>query len=112
MNDDELVDALKAVAHPLRLKILQSLSGTERNVGDIDAVAAIGQPALSQQLAVLRAAGLVLTRKEAKQVFYRLDEGRMAIVAEAVGDLARKPKPAKAASRRAPASVARFARLG
>lgn len=112
MNDEELVEALKAVAHPLRLKILQALSGTERSVGDIDAVAAIGQPALSQQLAVLRTAGLVSTRREAKQVHYRLDERRMAAVAEAIGDLTSSAKPPQVPSRRAPASVARFARLG
>ena len=33
MTDEELVDALKALAHPVRLRILQALSGTERNVG-------------------------------------------------------------------------------
>ena len=36
MTGDELVDALKAVAHPVRLRILQTLAGTERNVGEID----------------------------------------------------------------------------
>ena len=66
MTGDELVDALKAVAHPVRLRILQTLAGTERNVGEIDEAADIGQPTLSQQLAVLRNAGLVTTRKDAK----------------------------------------------
>ena len=61
MNDDDLVAALKAVAHPVRLRILQTLSGAERNVGEIDDAAEIGQPTLSQQLAVLRGAGLVAT---------------------------------------------------
>ena len=54
MTDEELVDALKALAHPVRLRILQALSGTERNVGEVDDIAAIGQPTLSQQLGFKR----------------------------------------------------------
>ncbi|HCJ22226.1 MAG TPA: transcriptional regulator, partial [Erythrobacter sp.] len=77
MNDDDLVAALKAVAHPVRLRILQTLSGAERNVGEIDDAAEIGQPTLSQQLAVLRGAGLVATRKDAKLVYYRIDETKL-----------------------------------
>ena len=88
MNDDDLVAALKAVAHPARLRILQTLSGAERNVGEIDEAAAIGQPPLSQQLAVLRNAGLVTSRKDAKRGFYRIDDQRVAAVSAALGGLA------------------------
>ena len=66
MTDEEVVDSLKALAHPVRLRIMQALTGTERNVGEIDDAAEIGQPTLSQQLAVLRNVGLVKTRKDAK----------------------------------------------
>ena len=41
MTQDELIDGLKAVAHPVRLRILQTLSGVERNVGEIDDAAAL-----------------------------------------------------------------------
>ena len=69
-----LIEELKAIAHPLRLRILEVLREGERNVGEIEEVAQIGQPALSQQLGVLRKAGLVETRKEAKLVYYSLGE--------------------------------------
>ena len=57
MTDEKLVDALKALAHPVRMRIMQALTGAELNVGEIDETAAIGQPTLSQQLAVLRNVG-------------------------------------------------------
>lgn len=64
--------------------ILSCLRAGERTVGDIEAVTAIGQPALSQQLAELRRAELVLTRREAKQVFYRLADEKTATCVAAI----------------------------
>ncbi len=68
ITEDDLIEALKALAHPLRFRILTALAAGERNVGEIEQVTAISQPGLSQQLGVLRKAGLVDTRKEAKLV--------------------------------------------
>jgi DNA-binding transcriptional ArsR family regulator len=111
MTDDELVDALKALAHPVRLRIMKALSGTERNVGEIDDAADIGQPSLSQQLAVLRNAGLVKTRKEAKLVYYRIDDGRLAKVSAATGRLGAMPTEPVRYSRQPAPGVANFAKL-
>jgi len=72
MNEEDLIEALKALAHPLRWRLLSALVAGERNVGEIETATGIGQPGLSQQLGVLRKAGLVETRKEAKLVFYSL----------------------------------------
>ena len=112
MTDDELVEAFKAVAHPVRLRILQVLAGAERNVGEIDEAAEIGQPSLSQQLAVLRNAGLVATRKQAKLVFYRIEEDKLAAMATVLGGFASVALEPQRASRRPAAGVANFARLG
>jgi len=65
-------EKLKVFAQPLRLMILSCLLRGERNVGEIADSTGIGQPALSQQLAELRRANLVRTRREAKQVWYAL----------------------------------------
>ncbi len=111
MTDDELVDALKALAHPVRLRIMQALSGAERNVGEIDAAADIGQPTLSQQLAVLRNAGLVKTRKDAKLVYYRIDDSRLAKVARATGALGGLSAAPLRQSRQPAPGVANFAKL-
>lgn len=111
MSDDKLVDALKALGHPVRLRIMRVLSATERNVGEIDEVAQIGQPTLSQQLAVLRNAGMVKTRKEAKLVYYRIDRNRLGEMSAAIGDF-RGPDTARAeVSRPSSPGVANFAKL-
>lgn len=118
MTDNaEMVEALKAVAHPLRLRILRALAQSKRSVGEIDDVAAIGPPALSQQLAVLRNSGLVTTRREAKLVFYRLDQSRIAALATLLADLAGDADALcldapRAPHGKPPSSVASFAPLG
>src|SRR3546814_3521187 len=99
MTDEELVDALKALAHPVRLRIMRALTGAERNVGEIDEAAQVGQPTLSQQLAVLRNAGLVKTRKDAKLVYYRIDDSSLAKVVGATGKLGGDRKRKRLTSR-------------
>ena len=67
-----VTEKLKIYAQPQRLMILSCLLNCERNVSEIGDATGITQPALSQQLAELRRADLVSTRKEAKQVWYML----------------------------------------
>lgn len=109
------IEELKAVAHPLRFRILQSLQGAELNVGEIEAAANIGQPALSQQLGVLRKAGLVETRKDAKLVYYKLASDRFTQIVTVLAGFADKGANAgtdAARSSRNPApGAANFARL-
>ncbi len=70
-------ELLRALAHPLRLQILHAVRAEQLSVGEIEEVTGIGQPGLSQQLAVLRKAELVATQRTGKQVFYRVDGARM-----------------------------------
>jgi len=112
MTDEQLVDALKALAHPVRLRIMQALTGTERNVGEIDEAAEIGQPTLSQQLAVLRNAGLVKTRKDAKLVYYRIDDSKLGKVVDAASELGGFSATPMHHSRQPAPGVANFAKLG
>ena len=112
MTNEELVDALKALAHPVRLRIMQALTGIERNVGEIDDAADIGQPTLSQQLAVLRNAGLVQTRKDAKLVYYRIDESHLAEVVGMTKALGSPQNRPVRSSKKLTSGVANFAKLG
>ena len=66
---------LKALANEKRLMILCLLAEGERSVGDINALVDLSQSALSQHLAVLREEGLVLTRRDAQTIHYRLADG-------------------------------------
>ena len=63
---------LKAIANENRLLILCHLAGGEKSVGKLESLIGIRQPTLSQQLARLREAELVTTRREAKTVHYSL----------------------------------------
>lgn len=63
---------LKVLANPDRLMLLCQLSHGERNVGELEALLGIRQPTLSQQLGVLRREGLVETRRDGKQIHYRI----------------------------------------
>ena len=76
---DELSEAadaacalLKALANPDRLLLLCELAQSERNVGELEQALGIVQPTLSQQLAVLREARLVDTRRDGKHIYYRI----------------------------------------
>ncbi|ADO49480.1 ArsR/SmtB family transcription factor [[Enterobacter] lignolyticus] len=63
---------LKSLANETRLLLLCHLSQGEASVSEIEAALGIGQPTLSQQLGVLRRENLVSTRREGKQIFYRI----------------------------------------
>jgi DNA-binding transcriptional ArsR family regulator len=66
-------ELFRVLGHETRLRLLTLLAAREQAVSEIDAASGIGQPGLSQQLAILRKAGLVTTRRAAKQVYYRVD---------------------------------------
>lgn len=63
---------LKAMAHPARLQILQALVQQPACVCDLVRLTCHRQPYVSQQLIVLRDAGLVVGQREGISVFYRL----------------------------------------
>jgi ArsR family transcriptional regulator len=73
----EASDALKAMAHPLRLKILCLVGQHELMVQDIVEAVGTSQSNISQHLAVMRERGLLASRKEANKVFYRIDDPRI-----------------------------------
>ena len=67
----------RALADPKRLCVLESLSSGELSVSELAGRVACQVPNMSQHLAVLRAAGLVATRREGSTVFYRLSDPRV-----------------------------------
>ncbi len=65
--------AFKALADPTRRAILGLLARGDLSAGDLGERFSISQPAVSRHLAVLRAAGLVSTRREGQNIMYALD---------------------------------------
>ncbi|MCP5396960.1 MAG: winged helix-turn-helix transcriptional regulator [Sphingomonadaceae bacterium] len=86
-------DLLRAIAHPVRLQILCAIKDDAHAVGEIEELTGIAQPGLSQQLAILRKASLVSTRREGKQVFYRVDSERMLGASDMLDALAGNTTP-------------------
>jgi len=68
--------ALKAMSHPLRLKILCVLGDEEVSVQDIVESVGTSQSNISQHLAILRDKGILASRKDANRVFYRVGDSR------------------------------------
>lgn len=72
-----MAEMLKAIAHPLRLSILQILIENETNVGDLALRLDSPQAVISQQLKVLRLNQLIEMRREGNFSIYRVrDENR------------------------------------
>ena len=68
----------KTLSHPARIRVLELLGQREHAVSELLAEIGIEAANLSQQLAVLRKAGLVMTRKEGNSVYYSLTSPRVA----------------------------------
>ncbi|MCW8955678.1 MAG: metalloregulator ArsR/SmtB family transcription factor, partial [Gammaproteobacteria bacterium] len=80
MTREEDIDrasrSLKAMSHPLRLKILCTLRDQEVSVQDIVDSVGTSQSNISQHLAILRDKGILASRKDANRVFYRVGDAR------------------------------------
>ena len=72
----QAAQAIKAIAHPLRLKILCVLGDREVSVQDIVEQVGTSQSNISQHLAILRDKGVLATRKDANRVYYRIGDLR------------------------------------
>ena len=64
------VRCLKALAHPTRLRILCLLQGGEKTVFEIQTLLNCTQSNISQHLSIMREREILITRKEANQVYY------------------------------------------
>jgi ArsR family transcriptional regulator len=68
--------SLKAMSHPLRLKILCTLGDQEISVQEIVDHVGTSQSNISQHLAILRDKGILASRKDANRVYYRVSDSR------------------------------------
>lgn len=97
-DDASVVDAgaaslfLKAVSHPGRLLILDFLREGEKSVSDLETRLGSRQAAVSQQLARLRAFGLVSARRTGKTILYSISDPAVGRMIGVVCDLFRKPR--------------------
>ncbi|WP_395069143.1 ArsR/SmtB family transcription factor [Paraburkholderia silvatlantica] len=118
----EAAEIMRVLGNANRLQLLCQIAQGERSVGELEEQLDIRQPALSQQLAELRKAGLVQTRRESRSILYSLGDGRARLLLEmllvtfgvktaAAPDAGREAGPSRPAARQV-GDAARFARLG
>jgi DNA-binding transcriptional ArsR family regulator len=93
---ERVADRLKAMADPMRLRILHVLQDGERCVNDILGIVGGSQANVSKHLSVLRRAGLVECRREGVNMFYRIEDPTVfAICATVCDSLERQVKAEK-----------------
>src|SRR5438034_10676155 len=71
-------DLLTALADPMRQDLVQLLARAELNVGDIAERVTLSRPTVSHHLNILRRAGLVRVRKQAREMYYLLNNAPIA----------------------------------
>jgi DNA-binding transcriptional ArsR family regulator len=79
MDQSEEAGIFKALADPTRRQILEDLRSGERSAGEIGSRFEISAPSISRHLSILRSAGLIVERRDANRIFYRLVEERLAL---------------------------------
>lgn len=82
---------LKVLGNPDRLLLLCQLTQGEYCVSELEAMLGIQQPTLSQQLGVLREEGLVTTRREGKQIYYKIESPEATAVMQVLYQLYCQP---------------------
>ena len=73
MSVEKMTDMLKAIAHPLRFRIIRMLMHGEQKVGEIGMNLGKKQSLTSQQLSILRVRGIVIARRDANCTYYSLN---------------------------------------
>ena len=75
---------LRALSHPVRLRLLDALCEDEQCVCHLTALVGKRQAYISQQLAALRRDGLVKMRKDGLRVYYRLNDPRVPAILQSL----------------------------
>jgi len=83
---EHVAEVMKAVAHPVRLQIIELLETREMCVGDI--VKAVGgkQAITSQQLNMMRDKGVLGCRRDGAKVYYRIEDRSVIRLLHCIGD--------------------------
>jgi ArsR family transcriptional regulator len=89
---EHVAEVLKAVAHPVRLRIVELLEAEEMCVGDI--VEALGgkQAITSQQLNMMKDKGVLSCRRDGAKVYYRVENKNVIKLLHCIHDHCRKKK--------------------
>jgi DNA-binding transcriptional ArsR family regulator len=76
-NIEQAAIAMQAMSHPARIKILCMLSSGEQMVQDLTDAIGTSQSNISQHLGILKACGMINSRKEATKTYYSIEDPRI-----------------------------------
>lgn len=101
INVEERADQLKALASPVRLRMVRLIhrGGGEICVCEFMEHCDLSQPTISHHLKVLREAGLVKSRKDGTYVYHRIDDSAFAGLSSLMNGLATPPEDAETESK-------------
>ena len=92
---NSVLEVFQALSHPVRLEICQLLMARQYSVGELCEILDLKQYAVSQQLAVLRKAEIVETRRDARRIIYFLSNDKVRrILRVSIANLARPTEQA------------------
>jgi ArsR family transcriptional regulator len=87
----DLLDFTKSIASETRINILfLFLDGEERTVNQIVQAVGLGQPTVSEHLALMKRSGVLLSEKRGKEVYYRPDRSKIAHYLDTLSQLLNK----------------------
>lgn len=81
---ETLAEAMRAFGTASRLRLLWAMLGEERTVEELTSATGLASSATSQQLRILRQAGLVAVRRAGRHAYYRLHDEHVADLLEAI----------------------------
>ena len=91
---ESVAEILKALAHPVRLQIIELLENNEKCVGDIMEALGIKQSITSQQLNMMKDKGVLSCRRDGAKVYYRIENKSVIKLLHCIYDhCERKSKP-------------------
>ena len=85
---DRVQQLLRALAEPIRLRVVQALQDGERCVCDLTCDLDLAQSKLSFHLRVLKEAGLIRSRQDGRWIYYRLEPSALLLLRNWLGQLA------------------------
>ncbi|HRS12225.1 MAG TPA: metalloregulator ArsR/SmtB family transcription factor [Sedimentisphaerales bacterium] len=91
----QAAEVLKAVAHPVRLQIVEALQAGRRSVNEIAEMVGEKQAITSQQLTIMKDKGILSSHREGARVFYQIENENVIRVLGCVYDHCRKRKGRK-----------------
>ena len=109
---NSVLEVFQALSHPVRLEICQLLMVRQYSVGELCETLGLKQYAVSQQLAVLRKAEIVETRRDARHIFYFLSNDKVRrILRVSIANLGRATEQADIAELDRKQQAGAFARV-